>query len=287
MDLDYHISTLRQMRNHPSSENKLFVVVEGFDDDIFYRRFFDTSRTKFYYTSNCDIVVNVITRLNSEILFEKHIIGIKDSDYDYFLGIHYDDIPNLFVTDFHDHEMTALCEEFDNALFAEFETDLFDNFSESVALDIRNLSIIRWYNEKKRIREGLRGINFGGTSLAKIYDGNRPVELEDCLDKIKNSCDNLNLTHYPNVDDVRTFLRQEGDYLKDANWKHFTRGHDFVNAILIKMQQISPYRKNFSYVTLCVLLRNSCSFQQFKNTHLYRDINSWMESNGFCYWKTA
>ena len=158
-----------EMGYHEDSEGKVFILIEGTDDEKIYRHFLNEQKVIFYVTKNCLYVVELLRIFKTNPLHKNKIIGIKDADFDHMLHRSYPDLENLFLTDFHDIEMTILSvsEEFESSLKAECCLQTTTPLVEKVAKDLKSLSYLRLYNEvtvADKELEGVKldGINFNG-----------------------------------------------------------------------------------------------------------------------------
>ena len=157
---------------HEANEGKVFVIVEGADDEKIYRCFLDERKVTFYIAKNCLYVVELLKELKTNPSFRDRLIGIKDADFDHILGRSYPDLGNLFLTDYHDIEMTILSNSFEDFLKAEYKLPNATPLIEKVAEDLKSLSYLRLYNEvtvasKKQEGIELDGINFNDITYAK------------------------------------------------------------------------------------------------------------------------
>lgn len=275
-----------EMGYHEDSEGKVFILIEGTDDEKIYRHFLNEQKVIFYVTKNCLYVVELLRIFKTNPLHKNKIIGIKDADFDHMLHRSYPDLENLFLTDFHDIEMTILSvsEEFENSLKAECCLQTTTPLVEKVAKDLKSLSYLRLYNEvtvADKELEGVKldGINFNGITYSAFYDGENAITWEQCLEHVKSTCNNSRLEHYPTTEMIKLFA----DSYIDPDLKQLTRGHDLVFALQVRLQKLN--RKNsLGYKELCLILRTTCSRERFERTDLYHQLNEWMGQQGLYLW---
>lgn len=275
-----------EMGYHEDSEGKVFILIEGTDDEKIYRHFLNEQKVIFYVTKNCLYVVELLKIFKTNSHLKNKIIGIKDADFDHMLHRSYPDLENLFLTDFHDIEMTILSvsEEFESSLKAECCLQTTTPLVEKVAKDLKSLSYLRLYNEvtiaeKELVGIKLDGINFNGITYSAFYDGENAITWEQCLEHVKSTCNNSRLEHYPTTEMIKLFA----DSYIDPDLKQLTRGHDLVFALQVRLQKLN--RKNsLGYKELCLILRTTCSRERFERTDLYHQLNEWMGQQGLYLW---
>ena len=275
-----------EMGHHEDSEGKVFILIEGTDDEKIYRHFLNEQKVIFYVTKSCLYVVELLRILKTNPYLKNKVIGVKDADFDHILHRSYPDLDNLFLTDYHDIEMTLLSvsEGFENSLQAECSLQTTTPLVEKVAKDLKSLSYLRLYNEvtvANNELEGIEldGINFNDITYSALYDGENAITWEQCLGHVKSTCNNSRLEHYPTTEMIKLFANS---YI-NPNLKQLTRGHDLVFALQVRLQKLN--RKNsLGYKDLCLILRNTCPKEKFEETNLYHQLNEWMNQQGRYLW---
>lgn len=264
---------------HEANNGKVFVLIEGPDDEKIYRRFLDEQKVTFYVAKNCIFVVDLLRALKTNMALKNRLIGIKDADFDHILHRSYPDLENLFLTDYHDIEMTILSEEFENSLKAEYKLPTPVLLVKKVAEDLKCLSYLRLYNELTVKDQEVEGINFNNLTYPELYDGKNTITMEHCLCHVKSKCNNARLGHFPTTEIMETF---KTDY-ENSDLKQLTRGHDLVSALQIRLHKLCG-KDSCGYNGLCLILRSSCSREQFEKTALYHYLNEWMTLQGLNLW---
>ncbi len=273
------ISEIQSLGRHEMNENKVFVIVEGDDDIKLFKKFIDVKKAVFYSAKNCIWVVKVIKELNRRNEFNNKSIGIKDADFDHILNIDYN-IPNLFVTDCHDIEMTMMSEVFENSIYSEYNIHEYENIASKTAEEIKNISFVRLYNQIKVSEDRtLDGITFEGLKICDIYDGINPVDLNLCLSHIKSKGNN-GKSWFPEAHDITELM----DSYHDADLKQLTRGHDLMYSLRVKAKALSG-KDLLGYKDLCIAFRMQLRKEDFTNTRLYSQINSYITQRGIDLWK--
>lgn len=288
-DLVVKQTELIGMSNHEANEGKVFVLVEGPDDEIIYRTFIDKEKVKFYQTKNCLYIVELLRSLKNNSSFANRLIGIKDADFDHILNRSYPDLDNLFLTDNHDIEMTMLShpKNFEDLLKSEYDLPAQTELVEKIMEDLKSLSYLRLYNEvevsaKKSVGIKLDGINFEAITFCDLYTGSDPVDMVRCLAYVKSKCNNARLTHFPTERMMNTFIVE----YNNPDLKQLTRGHDFVYALQVRLKSLAG-KDPWGYKALCLMLRTKFTQEEFKTTSLYHDLAAWMTSRGLNLWKVA
>ena len=269
---------------HEANEGKVFVIIEGSDDEKLYRSFLNEQKVTFYVANNCLYVVELLRVLKTNQSFKDKIIGIKDADFDHILHKNYPDLDNLFLTDYHDIEMTIISKDFESFLKAEYKLTNSIPLIEKVAEALRALSYLRLYNEvtiTEKQREGvtLDGINFNNITYSQLYDGENAITWDHCLCHVKSKCNNARLAHFPTIEMMEEFVNK---YAK-LELKQLTRGHDLIHALQVRLKMLCG-NEPLGYNGLCLALRSRCSKKIFKATNLFRCLNIWMLQKGFNLW---
>lgn len=273
------IQEIKSMCRHEMYKNKVIVIVEGDDDKKIFEKFIDTEKALLYAAKSCIWVAKVVERLNERTEFNDRVIGIKDADFDHILRKDHR-IPNLFVTDSHDIEMTLISNDFENGIYAECGIHNYSNILIKVAEEIKTVSFIRLYNQIKVDEdEELDGINFDGLVMNSIYDGINPVDLGLCLNHIKAK-GNQDKSWFPEETDITNMIRS----CTGINLKQLTRGHDLMYGLLVKIKALTG-RDKMGYKDLCLAFRFHLRQDAFMKTQLYTDINSYISQKGIVLWK--
>lgn len=277
------IQELHLMRNHETNKDKIFVIIEGIDDMKFYKRYFNDDKVVLYQTNNCIFVKKIVENLNASQLFTNRLFGIKDADFDKILNRTYPEIPNLFLTDYHDFEMMILSSEYDKYICSECGINKQEALTLKVAYDLKNLSFLRLYDEVQKTDFNANGINFKKISYATIYNGYSPVDMKICLDHVKSTCNNIALPHFPTSDQLNNFTSS----FQNEDIKQLTRGHDLIHALICKLNYLSATNINLGYSDLCLALRCSYTKEMFEETNLYKSINEWTHNRNINIWAVA
>ena len=273
---------LTQMCAHEVNSGKIFVVVEGSDDEIIYKYFINEEKVTFYVAKNYCHIIELLKNLKNNPSFENRLVGIKDADFDHILHRTYPDLDNLFITDYHDIEMTILSASFEDILKAEYKLPHTTVLVEKVKEDLKSLSYLRLYNEVMIVSKNLDGINFQDISYSTLYDGKLAIEMEYCISHIKSKCNNARLTHFPTKSEVDDFSISYAD----SDLKQLTRGHDFLYALQVRIKKLCD-NERWGYKGLGLMLRTNFSIKEFEKTNLYQTLNAWMRIRNLNLWRVA
>lgn len=282
--LQEKITEIIGMSNHAVNEGKVFIIVEGPDDEKIFRNFLDEQKVVFYIASNCLHVVELLRYFKTNPVFKDKLIGIKDADFDHILHRNYPDLDNLFLTDYHDIEMTIVSKDFEDFLKAEYKIPKTTPLIEIVEEALRALSYLRLYNEVTVIekeKEGvtLNGINFNNITYSELYDGKNSITWDHCLHHVKSKCNNAKLEHFPTIEIMEDFATKYAE----LELRQLTRGHDLIYALQVRLKHIGV-NESLGYKGLCIILRSKCSKEMFEKTNLFYHLNLWMKQRGLHLW---
>ena len=254
---------------------KVMIVVEGEDDKKALMKFFDLQTVEFFYTCNCLAVRDSMRIVSADSQLKNCVVGIKDGDFDHLKGIRYDDIPNLLLTDTHDMETMMLTPHVCRCLCLEMIQEEYPNLLSEIMLSLKNLSYIRYYNDKVILdAEDLnaKGINFKGLVIGDVIPTCMPVGMEIWLEAI-GEIGNMGKPSFPNLNQMATFV--DDNPISEDQLDLFTNGHDLVFAIRDKCHCLSEKAKRYSAKDVASLIRANFDKDEFMNTHLYESLVNW------------
>lgn len=162
------------LRSKPGRD-KIWILVEGIDDEKVYSKFFRKDRVKIKEVpGSCLMIETVVPELNDE---SGQVIGIKDAD---FIRLHGETVLHgaIFITDQHDLEMMMLKSDrvLEN-IDAEYSpgVDIFDIRNE-ILNQASFIGYIRWFNDTNQLQICFKGISHGS-----FYDGDGGYKKEECV----------------------------------------------------------------------------------------------------------
>ena len=239
-----------------SVDKKHVVVVEGDDDDEFYERFLDMSNCDIILNNSCYGYASISSICNAKGYANRYFM-IKDSDFDRLQGSAL--VDNQMLTDFHDRELFLSMLNVDALLESKYgiEIDV-----ESIAMAIRGLSMTKWYN----MANDCKLVFKKKCVVQKVYDGQGDVSVDDCITKLADEKKNAG-KQMP----VNTHITYFMDSNEGADWKQYTNGHDWLQAIAkwlnVRLNKAISCKKD-----LRPYLESKFSANDFKGTDLYSEI---------------
>lgn len=232
----------------------------------------------FFEAGGCSFTSQIVSHFNSSVNYKNRVIGIRDADFSHLTN--YDPIDNLFLTDTHDWETMAIKGTGSlQKVCLEMSMPYDPNLYSTIMEHLKPLSYIRLYNCLKQSSNArYNGINFKGLKLQYFYDGKEAIDLNKCLDKLKEN--NVNMSPFPNKDDIQQLYCQYGS----VDLYQLTRGHDIVHAIQLKYCCLNKKNSNLGEKEISCILRTAYTYADFQQTKLYNDIDTWATSRGLNLW---
>lgn len=246
---------------------KILVIVEGCSDKCVYSNFVINENIEFYSNAGCGhfkfIVENLYNNYNTEFVI------IKDRDFDVD-DKNYSQWANIFLTDNHDLETMLLTEEAEEKICHKFISEWKKGIFLEVMKDILNVSYIKWFCSMRSVSIDLKTLK----KLGKIYFGDKPIRLQDCINALTGVKGNSQLQQK----DVDEFINQNS--VSDSDIKQITNGHDFCKALSLKINNFNGKgTKGISEKDIDLCLTMAYTLDHFKDTDLYKKILKWQELN--------
>lgn len=250
---------------------RVCILVEGSDDAKIYSQFFKNIQINVMVIKSSvkskmkDVLQNISTET-------KQVIGICDADFSH-LDKDYPAMANIFLTDYHDIEMTMLSfiDVFHNTWLRFSLQDDTEGTIRDVLQKISYMAYIRWYSKKNHCNLSFAGLDF--TGIFKIQD--EKIEQDDeKLINVLNQRSNKK-TEPMTSEKVNIFIRenQTDDVFNLCN------GHDVTALIALILEDKT--KKNISREDYCSVLRESFQLNHFMQTKLYTSICIWQQTNNF------
>lgn len=271
------VARIRLNIQHPNHK-EVIIVVEGEDDEKALKKFFNMKAVEFTCATSCSIVKDVMIIVSTDKQLKDCVIGIKDADFDHIKKISHE-ISNLMVTDTHDIETMMLTPRVCRRICLETINREYQNLSSQAMSSLKNLSYLRYYNDKMILNGGnpdKKGINFRGVIIADVAS----VSVRDVLQHVKAK-GNSNKTSFPDLNAMNLFINQNPIDNKDLVL--FTNGHDLVHAIQYILHSQNQVARAYSDKNIATMIRMSYSKAEFEKTNLYKDIDNW-NNNRFNLW---
>ena len=210
------------------------------------------------------------------------VIGIKDADFDHINKISHN-IANLMLTDTHDMETMMLTSKVCQCICWETIKEEYRNLSFDAMTSLKNLSYLRYYNDKMIFTGGdsdKDGISFKKTKICNLIPNNQPVSVEDVLKHVKLA-GNSGKASFPDLNTMNRFIQQNP--IEDGELFLFTNGHDLVSAIRNILHSKAKKAKEYSEIAIVALIRAYFGKEEFEKTKLYKSIDNW-NNNRFNLW---
>ena len=255
------VAGIRLNIQHPNHK-EVIIVVEGEDDEKALKKFFNVQAVEFTCATNCSIVKDAMLIVSTDKQLKDCVIGIKDADFDHIKKISHN-IANLMLTDTHDMETMMLTSKVCKCICWETIKEEYPNLSFDAMTSLKNLSYLRYYNDKMIFTGGDStedGISFKKTKICKLIPNNQPVSVEEVLKHVKEK-GNSNKTSFPDLNTMNQFIQQNP--IDDGELFLFTNGHDLVSAIRNILHSKATKAKEYSEIAIAALIRAYFSKEEF------------------------
>lgn len=270
---EQQLEKIRLMLLNPVNKERVILIVEGDDDKKIFDAFVDKSHTTIVPIGGCLHMIYVLKSINDQYM--NRVLAVKDADFDHLGGAEYSDLPNLFITDCHDIEMTIISESFERKLISEYLEGNNEKLIEKAIWDIKNLSLVKWYNYQNQM-----GIDFSNTKpTAPFYDGNCSLTIERCIEQLKKIAGNIRKVSFDS-EQIESF---EADN-QNIDLYQLSNGHDVCDALATIIRGYNSKNGNINGNKISVFLRMCCDNKVFTKTSLYKNISKWGDAIGFSIW---
>lgn len=254
---------------HPNNLGKTYILVEGKSDISLFKKIFTLTHCMIESIpgGNAKLELCVTELVKSYPL----IIGIRDSDFINLEGCDYS-LPNIFLTDYHDIEMTLIAEdEVFSAIVYEFTHIPRDEhilLRNSIAESIKQVSYLKYLNSLHNLQ-----LTFSmGFPFIDSVD-NIKIDIDEYLLRVLSKSPTAKITERSIlIDKIKELEFSNLDYLQLCN------GHDFISAL-------AYYINKFGNLKICSpdyvsrAFRMTYRFDFFSKTNLYLKTKEWADSN--------
>lgn len=247
-----------------------YIIVEGESDVKLFRSFFDDSQCQIWWFRGG---VQQLEHSLSEIAKTYPlVIGIRDADFMHLEG-RTPAIDNLFLTDFHDLEMTMVHNDrvFDKVaaeLLASYPNNHFRT-RDQLLLGLKFISYLRWLNHTNGI-----GLKFDSVNFGELYDHSTvSIKHNDYLESL--------ITRSPNAtqkDMGEIMLAVEQLMSDNHDLYQLTNGHDFMK--IFRLYTNSNRRQANSKDHIESFFRIAYTYSTYKESRLYAQTQQWAADNG-------
>ncbi|GHV48730.1 hypothetical protein AGMMS49546_39420 [Spirochaetia bacterium] len=246
---------------------KVCILVEGPHDVKTYSNFFKEVKSKVMIRKGKgkSRVKEALKILSKDKKYAKHAIGICDADFDH-LDNKKNDIESLFVTDYHDIEMTFL--HFSDVLRSALTKLAIPGDAETLRETAMQtaiyLSYIRWYNNTNQCNLYFRGLDFN-----RIAVKNNKIQID--IEKIINILNSRSKNKIKAIskNDIDSFIVEN----KTDDYFNLCNGHDVTTLFTLAIGK--------DHESFFDALRTSFQLSYFMQTMLYKSILAWQTKHGF------
>ncbi len=270
-DITYQdkLNELRLDLSHPNSKGICFVLLEAETDIRLFRKFFDLSNCK---VENIPGGNPKLEAAVSELVKTYElVIGIRDADF-----IHLDTVPyateNIFLTDFHDIEMSLIAE--DDAISAivfEFTDIPLKNHTllrEKIITSITQISLLKWLNNIENLE-----FKFNTTAFYDLVSfANLAIDFDQYFNRL------LSKSPYAKIIDIHIINAKMANLMAlNPHPYQLCNGHDFIKTFAQFIRKQGKV-KSVNDDQISSILRIQFTKEKFYNTKLYGFTKTWANS---------
>lgn len=243
----------------------IWMLVEGESDCKLFGKFVngDTARVEYIQGG-----ISALESALSELLEKTtKVLGVRDAD---FMHLENKSVSSkhLFLTDYHDLEMTMLSfEDVRNNLASEYQVDDFKMLWSNILEEAAYVGYLRWYNHKKGGIASFKGLGLG--DITEYALNKLTIDKDKLVDKLNERI----IKGYSSItlDTVKEFI--DGNETRDL--LNLCNGHDVAALIaLAASAQVSAKELHRH-------LRLSFTEKEFIETDLYKNLLGWQTDTGY------
>ena len=261
---------------HPNNKGRVFVLVEGETDIKLFNKFFEPDSTRVEAIPGGNLKVEEATE---ELLkISKLVIGIRDADFirlnNRLNNINYNKT-NVFLTDFHDIEMSLIVNDdsFSSVIVEYTEQNLkecnYEKIRENILGVLENVGFLKWLNDVEKLE-----IKFEGTGFEDLIDfENYKLDFKQYFNRLLSKSTNVK------IKDICIILEKIKDLkLLSPCLLQLCNGHDFIKIMLLFLNN-KDIKNQISKENMSSSFRVAYTRDMFKKTQLYSSVNSWSKVN--------
>lgn len=254
----------------------VWIVVEDNDDVNLYERMFLDATTRILNSADrnpksesgvlkgCEHVEKIVTAIRNDSCHAK-VCGIRDIDYTRFLKSYVCPVA-VFHTEQRDLEMMMLAADSVKDALWRWNKKFPEKIKECAEI-IRQLGYIRIYNDVAnlcvKIESIVKNHHLWNQNSHSIIDG----WYDAVIHRLQAQKDTVS------KDDLQNLIQKLG--LERLPYEIICQGHDFIGLLQLMMIQNHIY----SYEAIMNKMSESYSVEDFKQTSLYRTLETWRVTN--------
>ncbi len=254
---------------HRDNRGVTFIMVEGDTDIRLFRKLFDLDKCKVEYIPGGKLKVEDCV----EELLEEYglIVGILDADSRH-LEEKNEEKKNIFLTDYHDIEMTMLAhDEVLHAIlfeYIEIPKNNYHKLRDNILKSIKKISYLKWLNDRENLELNFKKTNF----LPLISFDNFSLDFDTYLSRLLTKSENAKIK-----DD--TIISQKTDELsrKNADLFQLTNGHDALHVFAKYIREKS--KRKLVEDSIPSAFRMLFTYVHFRKTNLHKALLEWANQN--------
>lgn len=255
--------TLYSISGHPIEQRRRLLLVEGPDDKKFYEQYVITGVPIFFSTQGCENMNALVDLLHKD---NTPFLAIQDSDF-YNLDRNKQEKKDLFFTDKHDWEMTALA---NFRVFITFMSkyglkyiDIRRILIDSLK-DLEYLSYFKWYNVRYSCNNDFVNIN----NAVQTASTNELGDYTYLTSLIPGGWRRRRLITIQKAVLRDYILSQKSNRIEF----HLITGHHLLDRFLFYFASMGI---RITSRTISKDLMKSVGLDEFKKTNLYKQIKGW------------
>lgn len=278
------VAEVQMLHNTVERKSAVFILVEGLSDKKLYTKFFRKDKVYIESANSSKKLIAALNLVSDMPMLSDITKGIIDADFRHLI-VDINNNRNLFITDVHDSEMLMLkCPSVVRALCDEncYDGEA-DELCNAIMIALKPLSYLKYYNFCA-VRNNPRltsQIIFKGFSISNCYDGECSQDLANWRNAIFNYSNNRSNSIFPSLTILQKFI----DDNQTDDLYNLTNGHDLSEGLRIKFS--SKTNKNLESRQLESQMRVSYTFNDFKTTDLFKEIDAWATDAGLSIWVTC
>ena len=262
-----------QVRMHRSQHSGAFVLVEGKDDKLFFRRFLDQNLAVVIVADGKEKVCDAIATLDRDQF--PGVLGIVDADFDHLEGRTVDS-PNVLFTEFHDLECVQLWSAGLEAIITEYGSEKkLTGFNrdplETLLKAARPIGCLRLHSERKGLALRFKGLSYGNF----VERSDLTTDKVKLVNEVKKRSNRADLSDDSLVEVIREIEKAEYD-----EWQ-LCSGPDLLGILAIGLRYLFGSQSSGS-VDQCFLrraLRLSFGVEVFNQTQIKGLLGNWEKRN--------